>query len=243
VGNTPKPMPAKNRKAKIEQLRREQRATERRKTIGMVAIAVSIGLLLVSFPVYSAVQKYRNDPKRQAVTAFGVPAAAAGCDAPTNDKTAGVQSHIGPGSDKPNQTTVNYTTVPPSSGPHLAFPAPFGRSFYTTRDRPGLETLVHNLEHGYTVIWYDDTITAGSSQYKALQGLAERIPVDAATAKVIVSAWDSTRGAFPSGKHIAMSHWGATTGHRQLCGQASGQVIADFLRKFPTTDAPEPRGA
>ncbi|MGH3682534.1 MAG: DUF3105 domain-containing protein, partial [Natronosporangium sp.] len=28
------------------------------------------------------------------------------------------------------------------------------RGFYTPDDRPRVEQLVHNLEHGYTVLWY-----------------------------------------------------------------------------------------
>ena len=47
-------------------------------------------------------------------------------------------------------------------GPHWnepgVAPAPIERKFYTEDDRPELEALVHNLEHGYTILWYDDTI-------------------------------------------------------------------------------------
>ncbi len=37
-------------------------------------------------------------------------------------------------------------------------PPPFSRKFYTADDRPQLEYVVHNLEHGYTLLWYDDTV-------------------------------------------------------------------------------------
>ena len=49
-------------------------------------------------------------------------------------------------------TKVDYETVPPSHGAHFAAPAVSDRKFYTAADRPELETLVHNLEHGYTVL-------------------------------------------------------------------------------------------
>ena len=43
---------------------------------------------------------------------------------------------------------LTHDTVPPSFGPHRPIPAPFERRFYTAQDRPEIETLVHNLEHG-----------------------------------------------------------------------------------------------
>jgi len=43
-----------------------------------------------------------------------------------------------------------YNTDPPTSGPHYAEPAEAG--FFTTA--PPDEQLVHNLEHGYVVIWF-----------------------------------------------------------------------------------------
>jgi hypothetical protein len=60
------------------------------------------------------------------------------------------------------------------------------------------------------------------------------------TGKFIVSAWDDAYGDFPSGMHVALSHWGAEQGHRQMCGKVSGAVVADFIEDFPASDAPEP---
>ena len=31
-------------------------------------------------------------------------------------------------------------------------------------------------------------------------------------------------------------------GHRQFCGSVSGAALADFMTKFPSTDAQEPNG-
>ena len=61
--------------------------------------------------------------------------------------------------------------------------------------------------------------------------------------KFIVSAWDTAYGTFPAGKNIGMSHWGATTAHRQLCGAVSGEAIKKFVTSYPYSDAPEPQGA
>jgi hypothetical protein len=46
---------------------------------------------------------------------------------------------------------VEYQTMPPTSGPH--FPDPTAPGFYTTR--PAFGYLVHSLEHGSAVIYYD----------------------------------------------------------------------------------------
>jgi hypothetical protein len=46
---------------------------------------------------------------------------------------------------------VEYKTMPPASGPH--FPDPTAPGFYTTR--PAFGYLVHSLEHGSVVIYYD----------------------------------------------------------------------------------------
>jgi hypothetical protein len=46
---------------------------------------------------------------------------------------------------------VEYQTMPPTSGPH--FPDPTAPGFYNTR--PAFGYLVHSLEHGSVVIYYD----------------------------------------------------------------------------------------
>jgi hypothetical protein len=46
---------------------------------------------------------------------------------------------------------VEYKTMPPTSGPH--FPDPTAPGFYITR--PAFGYLVHSLEHGTVVIYYD----------------------------------------------------------------------------------------
>ena len=49
------------------------------------------------------------------------------------------------------------TRLPPSgrTTPHRSQST---RKFYTSDDRPAVATLVHNLEHGFTLLWYDETI-------------------------------------------------------------------------------------
>jgi hypothetical protein len=227
-----------DRKSKLEEMRKAQKAAERRRTL-LVAGAAGVVVVGLIAAVGVVIRQQIADSD---MTKIGVTAAAASCDAVTNDPVTGVSDHVGPGTSTPNETTVKYATVPPSSGKHFAVPITPARDFYTASDRPVLENLVHNLEHGYTVVWYDEsTPKAQQDELKKLAPLARKDKEIGQ--KFIVSAWDQSRGAFPSGKHIAMSHWGAKTGHRQLCGQVSGAAIQKFAQTYPYTDSPEPNAA
>ena len=224
-----------NRKARVEQMRKTQAAAERRKTLLVVGAAVAAVLVLtaVVFKVVRDAQTERD------VAAVGLTAAAAACDAVTTDPVAGSGVHVGPQTDKPDVKKVAYKTVPPTSGEHFVTPAYPARAFYTKDDRPAMETLVHNLEHGYTVLWY--TSATPQAQVDQLKKISDNARAMKETGgKFIVSAWDDAYGAFRSGKTIGLSHWGAKSGHRQLCGAVSGEAIKAFVTKYPSTDAPEP---
>jgi hypothetical protein len=250
----PKKQVSQDRKARIAELQQKQKARENRVRAQIIAGCAVLLLLLGAVIAYAVVDAGKQRPE-VAITAIGVPASKASCDLPTTDKAHGNGDHIGPGTSKPSTEKVKYDTVPPSNGPHYAVPAGVSddRRFFTAADRPAIEVLVHNLEHGYTVLWYDQT--AGEAKKAQLQELAKVTnKIDAAADKFIVSAWDPSYGALPAGKKFALSHWSATlgpdqtsvanqAGHRQLCGDLSGEVVKAFVEKFPRTSAPEPGGA
>src|SRR5688500_15951979 len=181
--------------------------------------------------------KSRNHPANKALSSFGVAADAADCsDLETKE---GTNTEATRGHDE-DGTVEKYETVPPSYGPHWGTPVFPARTFYTARDRPEMEQLVHNLEHGYTILWYDDTIEG--EQLETLKDLAESASnsdMAGAGRKFIASAWNTAYGKFPSGKHLGISHWGAEDSGIQLCGKVSGEVVDAFMKKFPSTDAPE----
>ncbi|MGZ4609469.1 MAG: DUF3105 domain-containing protein [Actinomycetes bacterium] len=232
----------KDRRARVEAMRREVAARERRKSAIFVALAVIVGLGLVAAAAVPAYLNKRNDPANKSLSSFGVSMAAASCSAATNDPVTGTQDHVGPGTNTPNITKVDYKQVPPSSGKHFAIPVVGSRAFYTAKDRPAMENLVHNLEHGYTVLWYDSTVKG--AELKDLKDLATsaRTKKPVGPQKFIVSAWDDAYGRFPSGKHVALSHWGTKQGHRQLCGKVSGEAVQKFITSYPFSDSPEPAG-
>ena len=160
----------------------------------------------------------------------------------------GNQDHV------PEGTKVDYAQAPPDSGTHSPAPAPFTKHFYAAADRPAVETLVHNLEHGYTVVWY--RADAPSEQIENLERISKTFgsddfnPAD----KFIAAPWSEADGAgFPAGKNIVMTRWTADPndpgdvtkqrGVRQACTDVSGAAVKEFMAKYPVSNSPEPNGA
>jgi hypothetical protein len=223
-------------------MRRQQRAKERRKTILFVGIAVVLGLALISAVAIPTYLDSRNDPLKKDLAALGVPAAQAGCNPVQEDPPTAGADH------KPEGEKVDYPTVPPSSGPHAQNFEVAPRAFYTKDDTPSVERLVHSLEHGHTILWYDSTVTG--DQLDMVKDIAARARTeDASRNKFIAAPLDESRGPLPEGKHIALSHWGdseprgenktAWKAYRQICAAPSGDVVAQFVKAHPASDAPE----
>ena len=239
-----------DRKARIAKMQAQQKAAERRRLMLVVGACGAVLALIigsVGWVIYG--EKRKTD---EAIALIDVPAASAKCDAATNDPAEGNQNHVGPGTDKPDMLRVEYKTIPPSSGQHFVSPALGERRVYTVADAPALESLVHNLEHGYTVLWYDPSVQA--SMGKSFEILAERIgELKEVNKKFIVAPWDAARGKFPDGKKYALAHWSADpanpadtakqAGHRQLCGGLSLEAVESFVKAYPYTASPEPFGA
>ena len=239
------------RKARIAQVQKAQRSKERRTVLMIVAGCAVLVLLLAGVIGYGIFDARRNQPENVILT-LGTPMGSASCDPVTTDPAAGNSDHQGKGTDKPNVTKIQYSTVPPTSGPHFVQPVVDGRQSYSPSDSPAVETLVHNLEHGYTVLWYAPSEAAAADQLKELAAVTNKL--SPSQSKFIVAPLPEAYGTLPEGKKYALSHWSAVTdattgavqsqaGHRMLCGELSGEAVQSFVTQFPRTDAPEPRGA
>ena len=101
---------------------------------------------------------------------------------------------------------------------------------------------MHSLEHGHTILWYDETVKPGSKAYKDIQAIADKF--NAETDKFMSAPWnESDGGSFPDGKHIALTHWTGPEkqkGITQYCATPSGAVVSAFLKEYPASSAPEP---
>lgn len=223
------PQPQNDRQGKVEALKREQKAAERRTKLPLIAGIVVVGAVLIAVPTVKMLSNDSPEPAPAAQRPAN--AGPASCGEVLVDPSSGVNDHV--------TGKAEYPTSPPSSGKHFAAPVAVNeRGFYTPRDAPRLEELVHNLEHGYTIVWYLPTLdTASVDELKALAGELRNTPE---TRKFIAAPWDEDRGRLPAGQTVAISHWGASQGYRQYCDGFSGDAVEKFLDAHPTSDSPEP---
>jgi Protein of unknown function (DUF3105) len=238
--------PQQSRRDKLASLEAARKKEQRNRTIKLLVICLVLAIALLAYPVYLFVDDYRA--RNASIEDLGTSIAAAGCDPIVEHEATGNQDHVADG------TKVPYTQSPPDSGPHYESPAPFTKHFYAEADRPAVETLVHNLEHGYTVVWY--RVNAPDDQVKNLQRIAKTFSSDDydPADKFIAAPWSEADGAgFPDGKNIVITRWTADPnnpsnpmmqrGVRQACTDVSGAVIKDFMAKYPVANSPEPSAA
>ena len=67
---------------------------------------------------------------------------------------------------------------------------------------------MHNLEHGYTILWYDQAAVR-RRWTSCARSPTQANKLDASKDKFIVVAVGPSLGAFPAGKKFALSHWSA----------------------------------
>jgi hypothetical protein len=233
----------RDRRAVVEQMRRDQKRSERRRTIVIISACVVVALVIIGLAAVPLIKQ--NMAASGPLAELGVSEGKAGCQEVVKKKATGNQEH------KPIGTPITYDDAPPAFGAHWPTPAPFERKFYTADDRPEVEYLVHNLEHGYNLLWYDDTIAKDSDKLAAVKAIASKFEGTELTDKFIAVPWTSKDGkGFPKGTHVALTHWSAggdpsdvskQQGIWQYCADPSGEVVTQFTKDYPYTDSPEPQ--
>jgi hypothetical protein len=243
-----------DRQAVIDELRKKQKGAERRRGWAIVGVCVLVAALIVGAAAYRPVKNWWDLRKYKDLELSAIGSPASVCGEATTKPAEGSSDHV------PQPQQVIYTTAPPAFGQHWneqgVAPAPFNRKFYTAKDRPELEALVHNLEHGYTILWYDETAADDAGTMSVIEGLADKFRAsdDNFRFKFIAAPWTADdvkeSGAFPDGQHIAFSHWSAggsgetdtskQVGAFQYCSEPSGAALEKFMINYPYTDSPEP---
>ena len=232
-----------DRRAVVEALRRDQQRGERRRTYAVIAACAVVALVIIAAGAYPLLKQ--NRITSGALAQVGTAADKAGCQDIITKPAAGNQDH------KPIGTQIFYPDAPPAFGAHYPQPASFDRKFYTAADRPQLEYLVHNLEHGYTLLWYDDTVAKNADELAVVKAIASKFEGRKLSDKFIAVPWTSKDGKpFPNGAHIALTHWSVgkdpadpkkQKGVWQYCAQPSGAVVSAFVKDYPFSDSPEPQ--
>jgi hypothetical protein len=242
---------SRDRRERVAEMQAAQKKAERRRLLVVIGACVAVIAIIGAAVAWAIVGE--QSKKDEALTSISGDVAAASCDPVTNDPASGSSDHVGPGTNAASVTKIEYSTVPPSSGKHFAAPAVDARRVYTVADAPQIETLVHNLEHGYTILWYDRSVE--KEQAAAFEALATKVNAMKESAnKFLISPWDPSYGALPAGKKYALSHWSADVdqatgkvgkqmGHRQLCGGLNTTVVENFVKAHPWSSAPEPGAA
>lgn len=202
--------------------------------VGVVAIGIVTALFVVPFLRDRAQE---NRIKDLPIDSLGLTKQDADCDPRVREEvTLGSSDrHVETGDD------LRYDSAPPAYGKH--WPVPLAVSEYEvlfTDDRPPKERLVHSMEHGYTVIWYDAQIAGDPEQMGYLADIMAEFEVKDA---VVAAPWTARDGArFPGGAHLALTHWSVEDGERgiwEYCAGVSGAVVKDFILDYPHEDAPE----
>lgn len=230
----------KDRRAVVEQMRKEQQRAEKRRSRLIILACVAVAVAIIAFPAYQLIRQ--ETISAGPLGEIGVPAGQAGCQDIVTETAQGMNDHREIG------TQITYQDSPPAYGPHYDRTAGFSRKFYSPSDRPEVEYLVHNLEHGYNILWYDETIANNSEALSQVKGIASKFEGTEPTDKFIAVPWTEEDGApFPDGAHIALTHWSLGDPEKQeqvgvwkYCDKPSGEVVADFVEEYPYTDSPEP---
>jgi hypothetical protein len=240
-----------DRQAVIDEIRKKQKGADRRRGFAIIGVCGLVAAVILVLAIYPIIKRNRDLAEFNGLKLDEIGAKASACGEITTKPSEGNADHV----DESQQ--VEYTDAPPTFGAHwnvagLA-PAAFERKFYTANDRPELESLVHNLEHGYTILWYDETAAGDDDMLNTIEGIADKFTEDDENfrLKFIAAPWTADDGkAFPDGQHIAMTHWSAggngetdtskQVGVWQYCSEPSGAALKAFMDKYPYTDSPEP---
>lgn len=244
-----------DRRAAVDKIRRDAQRADQRQGRIIITVAVMIALLIVggvAAPILINKWQMRSLTK---LDISDIGAAASVCGERILKPAEGEQNHV------PEGTPVTYTDAPPAFGQHEQVWDEITRKLYTEKDRPNVEKLVHNLEHGYTVVWYDETVAADEEQMDQLRAIADKFKgEDDYRDKVKIVPWTEEDGkAFPKGKHVAITHWAKEAaeddaklaeaakvteqaGVWSYCSKVSGDALKKFMVAYPYLNSPEPNG-
>lgn len=224
----------KDRRARLDEMRRQQRAAERRKNMLTFGSAIVVALLLVGTAVLLAYNKAQaNDAKKNAVSNQlkaekkdghqSQPTAAEkrdGCTGVHTDPLAKARDHVTTAIDYSSQpygdTADGAAPIPPTGGKHNALSLGDTNRFYPLSEKPRPERAVHDLEHGYIVVWYDSQLPA--AQVQLLQSMA----TDPSMGRLLVVGW--WQGDLPLGKHVVLTSWQKT----ERCSSIDTAVARNF---------------
>ena len=152
---------------------RNRQRKERRRSLLILGTCVVVVLGLLGTAVFVYVKDQREEKKAE-----GTPLAELGVSDVARRSATRSRRSTPPGrattsTRRPRSPTP---TRRPAFGPHWGnyLQGSEIRSFYTVERPPEVERLVHSLEHGHTILWYDDTVKPGTDAYKDVQAISKK---------------------------------------------------------------------
>ncbi len=238
------------RRAAVDQIRRQQQRADQRQGRIIIGACALVMIVIIGATAYRPVKDWWDLREYSGMDLADIGAPASVCDPLFTKKSSGTQDHVEPG------VPVPYTDAPPAFGQHENVPEPMEDKFYDEDDRPNVEKLVHNLEHGYTIVWYDESVADDDDAKTLLRAIGNKLDgTSNLRNKFKVAPWTKDDGeAFPDGMHIAFTHWAATSeeegdkegqayGVWQYCSEMSGEALVEFMDRYDYTNSPEPNGS
>jgi hypothetical protein len=211
------------REARLQQ----ERAADKRAQKLRLLVFVLIGVVFAGL-VGLAVARNRAESARLAEQEAAVQARLddLGCT-PAEEMEDRGQGHLNANQLASSPPEVLYPDRPATSGEHFQGWLKTGVYDEVMDER----VLIHNLEHGYVNVFYDES--ADAAQIDELKSFAQE-QIDGSYPKLIVSAWD---GDLPEDYNFAYTGWGV----RQMCGEFDTDTLELFLREHHSGagDAPE----
>jgi len=132
------------------------------------------------------------------------------------------------------QDPSQYYTNPPAGGPH--FPDTFQARFYQESDLPSLPKypqgyLVHNLEHGYVIFWYNCQASP-SINCADLKQQIQSVMAAYGGIKLIAFPWSALDTP------LALTSWGRILKMTTLDVQVMRQFVDRNRNQAPEPDTP-----
>ena len=143
---------------------------------------------------------------------------------------SGENSHI-----PENNPLPPFSTDPPTSGTH--YPTWWDPGFYEENSPEVTNTafptgyLVHNLEHGYVIFWYNCTLIS-APECETLKSELRQVIEEANNFKVIAFPWTTTDTP------VVATSWGRMLKMRSFDPQLAAQMIRRNRNHAPEPNAP-----
>lgn len=206
--------------------------------ISVIVSLVAIGVIIHKHTGGGKTGK--NDPTYKALQSVGDTPFLSGCAAvpASNDPVPEQARDIVL---QPNQR-VDYKAVPPDFGPYAATQVQVNADgYYTAQNAPPVESLMANLNAGWTVLWYVPGLL-DPSQVDSIKKAAQILHKDPRYSLFVAAAWDEKRGKFPLGTPLALTRWTKTSagnlGHVAYCHEPSGEAFRQFMAFYGAPTIP-----